>query len=101
MKQNQSAQAMNIGRGRQKSYWRRNIERLLPLLAVWFLTSFGAGILFVDKLDEIEFLGFPLGFFFAQQGSIYVFLILIVVYIRTMNTLDDEYQDVGPEENPS
>jgi putative solute:sodium symporter small subunit len=61
------------------------------LLAIWFLASFGAGILFVDVLNQIEIAGFQLGFWFAQQGSIYVFVILIFVYVWLMNKLDKEY----------
>lgn len=73
------------------SYWRRNLARLSILLSVWFLASYGASILFVDDLDEVSFFGFPLGFWFAQQGSILVFLALTVAYVVTMNRLDDEY----------
>lgn len=58
------------------------------LLAVWFLVSFGCGILFVDTLNRVRIGGFQLGFWFAQQGSIYVFVILIFVYVRLMNRLD-------------
>lgn len=61
------------------------------LLAVWFLVSFGAGILFVDALNTIEFAGFKLGFWFAQQGSIYTFVALIFVYVARMNALDKKY----------
>ena len=58
---------------------------------MWFLCSYGAGILFVDQLNEIKLGGFPLGFWFAQQGSMYVFVILIFVYVRLMNKLDKKY----------
>ena len=61
------------------------------LLAVWFVASFGFGILWSDALDEIKIGGFKLGFWFAQQGSIYVFTILIFVYIKLMNKLDAKY----------
>ncbi len=64
---------------------------LLILLGVWFLVSYGAGILFVKQLDSIRIGGFKLGFWFAQQGSIYTFLVLIVVYVRLMNKLDKKY----------
>lgn len=74
-----------------KDYWRKNLRYLLILLSIWFLVSFGAGILFVDQLNTIKIGGFPLGFWFAQQGSIYVFVILIFVYVRLMNKLDLEF----------
>lgn len=61
------------------------------LLSIWFLVSFGAGILFREELDTVRMGGFKLGFWFAQQGSIYVFVILIFVYIRLMNKLDKKY----------
>ncbi len=77
---------------KKRDYWRRNLLRLAPLLAIWFLGSYGVGILWVDELDKIQFFGFPLGFFFAQQGSIYIFLLLVLVYIRTMNALDADYE---------
>ena len=76
---------------RQKEYWRRNIKIMLGLLVVWFLVSFGCGILFVEQLNEIQIGGFKLGFWFAQQGSIYVFVVLIFVYVWLMNKLDREF----------
>ncbi len=69
-------------------YWKTNLKYLIILLSIWFLVSFGAGILFKEYLDTIRFGGFKLGFWFAQQGAIYVFVILIFVYIRLMNRLD-------------
>ena len=77
---------------RSKEYWRKNLQYLLILLSIWFLVSFGAGILFVDQLNSFKMGGFPLGFWFAQQGSIYVFVILIFVYVRLMNKLDVEFE---------
>lgn len=74
-----------------KKYWKENLTYLAILLGVWFLVSYGAGILFVKQLDSIRLGGFKLGFWFAQQGSIYSFLILIVVYVRLMNKLDKKY----------
>ena len=74
-----------------KKYWKENIKYLLILLSIWFLVSYCAGILFVDQLNTIKMGGFPLGFWFAQQGSIYVFVILIFVYVRLMNKLDKKY----------
>jgi len=70
------------------AYWKENIKYVFILLAIWFAVSYGAGILFVEQLNEIKLGGFPLGFWFAQQGSIYAFVILIFVYIRLMNKLD-------------
>ena len=64
---------------------------MLKLLAIWFAVSFGAGILFVDVLNQIHLFGFKLGFFFAQQGSIYAFVLLIFVYVYKMNQLDQKY----------
>jgi len=75
-----------------KQYWRRNLTYLMILLSIWFLVSFGASILFVDQLNAIKIGGFPLGFWFAQQGSIYVFVILIFVYVRLMNKLDQAFE---------
>ena len=74
-----------------KAYWRQNLKYLLILLSIWFVVSYGAGILFKDALDSFKLGGFPLGFWFAQQGSIYVFVILIFVYVRLMNRLDKKY----------
>jgi len=73
------------------AYWKENLRYLLILLSIWFLVSYGAGILFKDLLDNFSLGGFPLGFWFAQQGSIYVFVILIFVYVRLMNKLDKRY----------
>lgn len=73
------------------AYWKENIKYVFILLAFWFAVSYGAGILFVEQLNEIKLGGFPLGFWFAQQGSIYVFVVIILVYIRLMNKLDKKY----------
>ncbi|HIA92865.1 MAG TPA: DUF4212 domain-containing protein [Gammaproteobacteria bacterium] len=70
------------------TYWQANIRLVLGLLSIWFLVSFGCGILFVDFLDQFKFFGFNLGFWFAQQGSIYVFVILIFVYIHRIKKLE-------------
>jgi len=78
-------------RNKAKAYWKENIRYLFILLTIWFLVSFGAGILLKDLLNEISLGGFKLGFWFAQQGSIYVFVILIFVYVRLMNKLDKKY----------
>ncbi len=74
------------------AYWRRNIRLMLTLLAIWFGVSFGCGILLVDVLNQIPFFGFKLGFWFAQQGAIYVFVVLIFVYVVKMNQLDKEFK---------
>jgi len=74
-----------------QQYWKTNLKYLVILLLVWFAVSFGCGILFVDELDSIRFGGFKLGFWFAQQGSIYVFVLLIFVYVFLMNRLDKKH----------
>lgn len=73
------------------AYWKENIKYLIILLTIWFLVSYGAGILFKEALDSIKVAGFKLGFWFAQQGSMYMFVILIFVYVRLMNKLDKKY----------
>lgn len=74
----------------------KNLRLLVTLLVIWFLVSYGAGILFVDFLDQFRLGGFPLGFWFAQQGSIYTFIVLIFVYVWRMNRLDRQF-DVHEE----
>ena len=76
---------------KRRRYWRKNLRYLLGLLSVWFVVSYGFAILFVDQMDSIRIGGFRLGFWFAQQGSIFVFVILIFVYVRLMNRLDREH----------
>lgn len=78
-------------KNKSKAYWKENIRYLLILLTVWFLVSFGAGIIFKNFLNEFKFGGFKIGFWFAQQGSMYVFVILIFIYVRLMNRLDKKY----------
>jgi putative solute:sodium symporter small subunit len=73
------------------AYWKQNLKYLIILLSIWFIVSYGCGILFREALDEIRLGGFKLGFWFAQQGSIYVFVILIFIYVRLMNKLDKKY----------
>jgi putative solute:sodium symporter small subunit len=75
----------------QARYWRRNLAYIGSLLAVWALVSYGAAILFADALDRFEVLGFPVGFWFATQGSIVVFVALVFVYVKLMNDLDREF----------
>lgn len=86
-----SAPSKRDAEAREKAYWRANLKVLGVLLSIWFAVSFGAGILFVDALNTIELGGFPLGFWFAQQGAIYVFVGLIVAYVVIMNRLEHTY----------
>ncbi|ANO51776.1 DUF4212 domain-containing protein [Woeseia oceani] len=73
------------------AYWRANLKVLAGCMLVWFTCSFGLGILLVDQLNQITIAGFPLGFWFAQQGSIYIFVALIFFYAWKMNQLDQKY----------
>ena len=73
---------------KMKEYWKQNLKYLAMLLSIWFIVSYGFGILFADQLNTIRIGGFKLGFWFAQQGSIYVFVIIIFVYVWLMNKLD-------------
>jgi putative solute:sodium symporter small subunit len=77
---------------KRQAYWRANLKILAILLFIWFIVSFGCGILFVEPLNQIRFGGFRLGFWFAQQGSIYTFVVLIFVYVFLMNRLDKKYE---------
>lgn len=83
-----------------QEYWRHNIRYLWILLSVWAAVSYGAGIIFVEPLNTIRIpgTGFPLGFWFAQQGSIYVFVVLIFVYVGLMNRLDHRF-DVDEDDD--
>ena len=74
-----------------KEYWRRNLSLMVKLLVIWFVVSFGFGILLVDVLNQIQIGGYKLGFWFAQQGSIYVFVVLIFYYAKKMAALDREF----------
>lgn len=76
---------------RRAAYWSENITVLSILLGVWALVSYGAGILFVDVLNSIKLAGFPLGFWFAQQGAIFTFVGIIFVYVVLMNRMDKKY----------
>lgn len=75
-------------------YWRKNLIIMVILITIWAAVSFGCGILFVEQLNSFTIAGFPLGFWFAQQGSIYVFVILIFVYFFAMEKLDKKEFDV-------
>lgn len=72
-------------------YWRANLKILAVLLSIWFLVSYGCGILFVDALNEFTLGGYKLGFWFAQQGSIYTFVALIFIYAKLVARLDKKY----------
>tara|TARA_B100000678_G_C17762462_1_gene323382 strand:- start:199 stop:453 length:255 start_codon:yes stop_codon:yes gene_type:complete len=74
-----------------KEYWNENKRYLFILMGIWFLVSYVCGILLVDQLNTIRIAGFKLGFWFAQQGSIYVFVALIFIYVKWMNKLDKKY----------
>jgi putative solute:sodium symporter small subunit len=71
-----------------RGYWRENLRILAALLAIWLFVAFGLGIVWVEPLNEFRLGGFPLGFWFAQQGSIYVFVVLVYVYARWMDRVD-------------
>jgi putative solute:sodium symporter small subunit len=75
----------------RRDYWRKNLRLMAVLLSIWALVSFGAGIIFVEPLNNFSLGGFPLGFWFAQQGSIITFVILIAVYVWRMDKLDQSY----------
>ncbi len=82
---------MSLTPEKAQAYWKENIRTILAYLSVWFVVSFGCGILFIEQLNAIPFFGFKLGFWFAQQGSIFVFCGLIVAYAVSMNKLDEKY----------
>ena len=75
----------------KNTYWQKNIRYISILLSLWFIVSFGCGILFVEQLNTIQMGGFKLGFWFAQQGSIYSFVLIIFIYVHLMNKLDKKY----------
>jgi putative solute:sodium symporter small subunit len=77
---------------KKTQYWKKNIKYISVLLTFWFIISFGCGILFVDYLNTISIGGFKVGFWFAQQGSIFGFVIIIFVYIFLMNRLDQSFK---------
>ena len=74
-----------------QEYWRRNLSLMVKLMVIWFVVSFGCGIILVDFLNQFQFGGYKLGFWFAQQGAIYVFVALIFYYTRKMAQLDKEF----------
>ena len=88
----QQQQQQNImSKNLAEEYWKKNLKYLLILLSIWFTVSFGFGIILIEELNQIKIGGFKLGFWFAQQGSIYVFVTLIFIYIYLMNRLDKKY----------
>lgn len=83
--------AIKMTEEQARQYWRRNLSLMMKLLVVWFVVSYGCGIMFVDVLNQIQIGGYKLGFWFAQQGSIYVFVVLIFIYRSRMEALDREF----------
>lgn len=73
------------------TYWQRNLRLIATCLVIWFVVSYGFGLLLVEPLNTIRFGGYKLGFWFAQQGSIYVFVALVFYYAHAMNKLDEEF----------
>ena len=78
-----------------EAYWKANVSLIVKLLVVWFTVPFLGGIVFVDILNNISIGGYPLGFWVAQQGSIYLFVGIIFYYAKKMSDLDDEFSDGG------
>jgi putative solute:sodium symporter small subunit len=74
-----------------KAYWKKNVTLMAVLLTIWAVAAYGCSILFVEQLNAIKIGGFPLGFWFAQQGSIYIFVVLIFVYYHMMQKIDKEF----------
>ncbi|MEL0207784.1 MAG: DUF4212 domain-containing protein [Gammaproteobacteria bacterium] len=83
----------------KQNYWRSNLKILSILLSIWFIVSFGFGIIFSDFLDQFQIGGFKLGFWFAQQGSVYLFVLLIFIYIHLMNKLDKKYKNKSEKDS--
>jgi putative solute:sodium symporter small subunit len=80
-----------------QAHWRRNLCLVSGLLVVWFIVSYGCGILWVESLNDVQWGGFPLGFWFSQQGSILVFILLITIYCVVMDRLDARHRDKGDD----
>jgi len=83
----------------KSSYWKSNLVILASLLVIWFVVSFGFGILWSEKLDNFNIGGFKLGFWFSQQGSIYFFVLIIFIYVYLLNKLDKKYYDNSDQSN--
>ena len=90
---------MEPGASRSSQYWRANLKLVGALLAIWFVVSFGFGILLAEPLNQIRLFGFKLGFWWSQQGSIYAFIALIFVYVGLMKRLDRKYGVSDEEAN--
>ena len=75
----------------ESAYWRTNVQLMIKLLCIWFVVSFGCGVILVDVLNQIQIGGYKLGFWFAQQGSMYCFVILVFYYAKRMAALDREF----------
>lgn len=82
---------MSLSKEQMQSYWRKNLKYIVVLLAIWFTVSYLCSIIFVDVLDKVKLGGYPLGFWFACQGSEMIFVVLIAVYVKLMNKLDKEF----------
>ena len=82
---------LRMANNNNSEYWRANLKVSAILLAIWFTVSFGFGILLVEPLNQISFFGFKLGFWWAQQGAIFVFVILIFIYARIMKRIDKKF----------
>lgn len=91
MSTDQNSDSSGVSQDTKDAYWKANISLLIKLMIVWFIVSFGAGILFVEQLNAFTVFGFPLGFWFAQQGSIYAFVALIFVYVIRMNKIERDF----------
>jgi len=89
---------MGTNNTNNRKYWKANLNLLAKLLTIWFISSFGFGIILVDWLDQFSLFGFKLGFWFAQQGAIYVFVALIFIYAWRMKVIDRQF-GVGDDED--
>ena len=93
---------MSPGRSdRARAHWRANLRLMAALLAVWFAVPYLLGIVFVEPLNAFRLGGFPLGFWFAQQGSIYVFVVLIAIYAVGMDRIDHRYRQSAAADEPA
>lgn len=82
---------MPLTKEKAQAYWKANIKLVVKLLSIWFIAAYGCGIVFVDELNRIQIGGYKLGFWFAQQGAMYIFVILIFYYTKKMGDLDREF----------
>ncbi|MBG0776889.1 MAG: DUF4212 domain-containing protein [Desulfovibrionaceae bacterium] len=91
MEEGTGTEARTREEGRMREYWKKNLGYMVALLSVWAVVSYGCGIFFVEQLNAVRIAGFPLGFWFAQQGAIYFFVVLIFAYYVLMQRLDRAY----------